>query len=530
MIDVRLAGRYRLESEVGSGGMTTVWMAVDEVLERRIAVKILQRHLLSNEVFCTRFRQEALVAGGLTHPTIAAVYDTGLYDDAPYVVTEYLGGGSLAKALSVQGSLPAARVVSIGADICEALAVAHANGVSHGNLKPSNILFSDAGPLLGLVKVTDFGVGNAALGGDLTATGALLGTLSFLAPEVLQGADPGPAADIYSLGVVLFRALTGRPPRAADSELSGSGRPRTTTTHPRDLTPSIPRSLDAAIARALADDPSDRFADAAELGRLLRTATQGRAIPGDEPSMVPIPAPLPPAGRPRAGEDKGASTEPPPRAPAPGPGQPLRRLASSRGGAAEFVRTEGRWLAPVVLVVLLAIAIVVGVLQLSGHIPGLTGAGSKAPAPAPSVQVVSMQPGGILKPNPQGGDTGEHSNLVPDAFNGQNPPWETENYTSADFGGLRPGIGIYGDLGSSMTLSKIEVDSPTPGWAGSIRYSDDGQNWSPAPGPGQSVTAAGTQDFNVTGDGPHRYWMVWITSLPQAYNFQAKISDIKAFH
>ncbi|MGH2717366.1 MAG: serine/threonine-protein kinase, partial [Actinomycetota bacterium] len=281
--------------------MTTVWLAVDEVLGRRIAVKILQRHLLSNEVFCTRFRQEALVAGGLTNPNIAAVYDTGLYDGAPYVVTEYLGGGSLAQALSGQGPLPAARVASLGADVCEALAHAHTAGVSHGNLKPSNILFSDAGPLFGLVKVTDFGVGAAALGGDLTATGALLGTLSFLAPEVLQGADPGPAADIYSLGVVLFRALTGRPPRASDSDLSGAGRPRTTRTHPRDLSPSVPRGLDTVVARALSEDPSERFSDAAEMGRLLRTSAQGRGAQADESPMGFAPAGPLPARRPDGG-------------------------------------------------------------------------------------------------------------------------------------------------------------------------------------------------------------------------------------
>lgn len=205
-----------------------------------------------------------------------------------------------------------------------------------------------------------------------------------------------------------------------------------------------------------------------------------------------------------------------------------RRPASPRKEAAEFVRTEGRWLAPVILVVLTAIAIVVGVLQLSGKLPGLSSPGKKNPVDGTAVQQVAMKPGGTLKPDLQPGDSPqENPQLVADAFSGQGQPWETHRYFSATFGGYRPGIGIYGDLGSSMTLSKIEVDSPTPGWAGSIRYSDNGQNWSPA---GPSITAAGTQDFTVSGDGPHRYWMVWVTSLPTAYNFQVKISDIKAFH
>src|SRR5579864_1490227 len=112
MIDARLAGRYRLEAEVGAGGMTVVWQAIDEVLDRAVAVKILHRHLLSNAVFCERFRQEARSAGALTHPGILAVYDTGHHDEAPYIVMEYVGGGSLAQALDRLGPLPPARVAA----------------------------------------------------------------------------------------------------------------------------------------------------------------------------------------------------------------------------------------------------------------------------------------------------------------------------------------------------------------------------------------------------------------------------------
>jgi tRNA A-37 threonylcarbamoyl transferase component Bud32 len=498
MIDVRLAGRYRLEAEAGAGGMTSVWQAVDEVLERPVAVKILQRHLLSNQMLCERFRREALAAGALTHPNIAAVYDTGLYDDAPYVVTEYLGGGSLAQALRSQGALPPARVAAIGAEACEALAYAHQAGVVHRNLKPSNILFSDAGPLLGRVKVTDFAVGAAALGGDLTATGALLGTLSFLAPEVLEGADPTPASDLYALGVVLFKALTGRSPRGSGGELSSPGKPRTHSGHPRDLTPAVPRDLDAIVARVLSEDPENRLADAAELGRLLRGVAQSRSVHS--------PLPPPPAAAPAA--------------------------APAGREAASFVRTEGRWLAPVILLVLTAVAVVIGVLQLSGHLKVLTGGGGNAPPVVPNSTTVALKPGGTYKPNPPPGDPGEHSELVADAFDG-NPStaWHTETYVSPTFGGLRPGVGIYGDLGQPMSLSKIEVDSPTPGWQGGIAYSNDAKSWTL---PAATVTAGATQDFAVSADGPHRYWMVWITSLPavpgQPGSYQAEISEIKAFH
>ena len=268
MIDVRLAGRYRLESEIGAGGMTGVWQAVDEVLERPVAVKILHRHLLSNQVFCDRFRKEALAAGALIHPNIVSVYDTGQHDEAPYVVMEYVAGVSLASRLG-QGPLPAAEVSAIGADVCTALAYAHRVGVVHRDLKPDNILISESGQ----VKVTDFAVAGAALGGDLTATGALLGTLSFLAPEVLEGGEPNPAADLYALGVVLFKALTGRSPRMAMDLGGGAGRAGPPA-HPRDFRPEVPRDLDAAVARALSPSPAERFADAAELGLVLRSVAQ----------------------------------------------------------------------------------------------------------------------------------------------------------------------------------------------------------------------------------------------------------------
>src|SRR5712691_10738499 len=145
MIDVRLAGRYRLESTIGAGGMTAVWQAVDEVLERRVAVKIIHRHLLSNEVFCAQFRQEALAAGALLHPNIVSVYDTGSHDEAPYVVMEYLRGGSLGQTLEREGPQSPLRIAAVGADVCEALAYAHRCGVVHRDLKPGNILLSESG-------------------------------------------------------------------------------------------------------------------------------------------------------------------------------------------------------------------------------------------------------------------------------------------------------------------------------------------------------------------------------------------------
>ncbi len=501
MIDVRLAGRYRLESEIGAGGMTGVWQAVDEVLERPVAVKILHRHLLSNQVFCDRFRKEALAAGVLIHPNIVSVYDTGQHDEAPYVVMEYVAGGSLASRLG-QGPLPPGEVSAIGAEVCTALAYAHRVGVVHRDLKPDNVLISESGQ----VKVTDFAVAGAALGGDLTATGALLGTLSFLAPEVLEGGEPNPAADLYALGVVLFKALTGRSPRMAMDLGAGAGRPRAPA-HPRDVRPEVPRDLDAAVARALSVNPAERFADAAELGLVLRSVAQARQA---RVAVSPAPVPQPPA--------RNLSTPHPPASPPP-------------GDATSFVRSEGRWLAPVVLLVLVAIAVVIGVLQLSGKVSIIGGSGgsSAAPPPNPTVSQVPLHAGGTVKPKAPDGDPSEHQDQVPLAFdNNPSTSWKTQFYTDATFGSLRDGVGIYGDAGQPVALKRIEVDTTLPGWTAAIETSDDGQNWS-APGP--SATMSPQQSFDVGALGSHRYWMVWITKLVSGPSgFQASIAEIKAFH
>jgi putative peptidoglycan lipid II flippase len=201
------------------------------------------------------------------------------------------------------------------------------------------------------------------------------------------------------------------------------------------------------------------------------------------------------------------------------------------GDSTSFVRSEGRWLAPVVLLVLVAIAVVIGVLQLSGKVTiiGGGGGGSAAPAPNPTVSQVSLRAGGTLKPSAPAGDPYEHQDQVPLAFDGNSSTsWSTQWYPTPVFGGLREAVGIYGDAGQPVTLKRIEVDTALPGWTGAIKTSDDGQTWS-APGPSATVDAQ--HNFDVSALGSHRYWMVWITNLVSGPNgFQASIAEIKAFH
>lgn len=483
MVDTLLAGRYRLETEIAAGGMATVWRAGDLVLGRKVAVKILHRHLADDEVLRERFRLEALAAAPLTHANIVSIFDTGEHEGSPYIVMEYLGGGTLAELLAERGALDPERVATVGADVCNALAYAHRAGVVHRDVKPANIMFSESGHL----KVVDFGIAKAALGAvDLTTTGTILGTLRYVAPEVVEGKDPDFRADLYSLAVVLFQCATGRPPFPGESELaSAMARLEKDPPRARDIRPDIPRELDAVIARALARSPEARFADAGEMGGVLR------AVAGDDEAARVI-----------------AAAPPTVQVPVPAP-------------ETSFLRSEGRWLLPTVLLLAAASALVFAVVRFAPDVPFLRrqpafeqGAGGAA---------VEIRGAGTFDP---GGD-GEKEDLVPRAFDGnRRTAWRTQSYTRADLGGLKPGVGIWFDMGDPAALRSVRVVPEQPGFSATIRHSDDGRTWSE---PGPSETVQGDHDFTVTGE--HRYWMVWVTGLARTGEgrtpFSAGIAEIE---
>ncbi|TMQ91994.1 serine/threonine protein kinase, partial [Actinomadura soli] len=252
----RLGDRYRLERPLGAGGMATVWRAVDLVLDRPVAVKVPKEGW--PEEFTRRLRQEAKAAAGLTHPSITGVYDYGEHMTAsggpggsspqrqhvPYVVMELLDGESLAARLS-RGSLPWQEAAAICARVADALAAAHAAGIVHRDIKPANIFLTPVG-----VKVLDFGI---AFTGPSAFGGPVLGTPAYVAPELLSGSAPTPAADIFSLGVVLQESVTGLPV--------------STPALPKD----VPDEVDALCRRCLGEDPGSRPA-AAETARVLAGA------------------------------------------------------------------------------------------------------------------------------------------------------------------------------------------------------------------------------------------------------------------
>ena len=283
MSETLAAGRYRLERELGRGGMATVLLAYDEELDRPVAVKLLPEHLASDAAFHARFFREARLAGRLSHPNVVRVYDAGEADGRPFIVMEYVPGESLAEA----GPLPAARVVELGLQACAGLQHAHDAGLVHRDVKPANLLVRDDGVL----KIADFGIARAAESTRHTEVGTLLGTAAYLAPEQIAGADATPASDVYSLGAVLYELLTGRLPYAFSSLAELAAQQNDGLIAPvRDLVPEVPHELEAAVMHALARDPQFRPASPVDLAHELDSSFDGETRTLPQRRSVSVPA------------------------------------------------------------------------------------------------------------------------------------------------------------------------------------------------------------------------------------------------
>jgi eukaryotic-like serine/threonine-protein kinase len=323
------AGRYRIERELGRGGMATVYLAHDEELERPVAVKVLARHLADDDDFRARFQREARLAGRLSHSNVVGVYDAG----DTYIVMEYVPGTSLAEA----GRLPLTRVVPLGVQACAGLQHAHDAGLVHRDVKPANLLLRDDGVL----KIADFGIARAAESTRHTQIGTLLGTAAYLAPEQIAGDDATAASDVYSLGAVLYELLTGRPPYAFSSLGELAAKQADGVIEPvADLAPDVPPEVEAAVMHALARDPRFRPASAAELAQELAPA------PEEQP------------------------TRPLPR---------RRSVTSARRGGAV-------WLVAAIVVAAIAVALGLAKLGGNGGSPPPPPPRVKPPAPAPTAE------------------------------------------------------------------------------------------------------------------------------------------------
>jgi len=273
---VEIAGRYRLEGRLGYGGMSTVHRAMDQRLERQVAVKLLAEHLADEEAFVSRFQREAQAAARLVHPNIVQVFDSGRDENTGqyFIVMEYIEGSSGAEILRDQGWVEVDEALAIIEQACEGLDYAHRHGVVHRDVKPGNLLRSREGE----VKLADFGIAKATEQSSITQVGSVLGTAAYLAPEQARGEEAGPSADLYALGVVTYQLISGRLPYDATSltELAlkqQQEHPATLDT----LVAAVNPELADAVAISLALDPQDRYQTAREMRRALSDGLRGVA-------------------------------------------------------------------------------------------------------------------------------------------------------------------------------------------------------------------------------------------------------------
>jgi len=289
-----LAGRYRIEEELGRGGMAKVFKGMDTVLGRPVAIKVLAPQFAEDANFVTRFRREAQAAARLNHPNLVGVYDTGSDGGVYFIVMEYVEAKTLADYLAGGGRILPDRAIEIAASVCDALSMAHAHGIIHRDIKPANIMVTGRGE----VKVTDFGIARMLSGSDtLAQTAAVLGTASYLSPEQAQGRPVDQRSDLYSLGCVMYEMVTGRPPFTGDSAVAvASKHVLEQPIPPSKLNRDVSPGLEAVIMKALAKNPDNRYQDAEDLRADLERARLGQHVqatpllPESAPTQVIAPS------------------------------------------------------------------------------------------------------------------------------------------------------------------------------------------------------------------------------------------------
>jgi len=378
MIGRLIGGRYRLIAPLGEGGMATLWRAMDEQLDREVAVKLLRPQFGNDPGFAARFKQEARSAGSLSHPNIVSVYDYGTdaETNGQFIVMQLIDGDDLAALLRQRGHLETDDAVRIAIGVAAALEAAHRRGIVHRDVKPGNILIDQD------VKVTDFGIARAVSEASMTVTGTTLGSVHYFSPEQARGDEVTGQSDVYALGIVLYEMLTGRRPFEGDSAAGVALKRLTDDPEPPTAHGAVPPGLSAIVMRALERDPVNRFPDAGAFAEALRVWQRDPDAPGtNAPAMVP--APVPAAGEPTVyvpprvtlPSDRAAISGMPPG----DPGYPPPRRPVARYDARP---SEGQpwwiWLLAVLAVVLLGTIGFLGAQVLGGLGPN----GSSAPSPS----------------------------------------------------------------------------------------------------------------------------------------------------
>jgi serine/threonine-protein kinase len=480
-----LGGRYRLLRRIARGGMAEVWEAQDEVLGRRVAAKVLYQHLAADGSFLERFRREAIAAARLAHPNVVATYDTGIEDDVAWIVMELVEGHTLREELGQRGALSPVRTVHIATQVADALDYAHRSGVIHRDIKPGNILLTDDDR----VKVADFGIAKAAieaaedasgagLASDLTRSGDIVGTAKYLSPEQVNGEGVDGRSDVYALGVVIYEMLCGRAPFSGDTEVAlAMQHLQAPPTPPRQLRAGIPRSLEAVVLRAMAKAPAERFPTAGQ----LHTALLSVDLHPDDAAPVVVREDTPPGGSPPT-----------------------------------FAQSERSWMVPTLVIVVLAVTLgVVGVLFARSD-TGQRFLKDGQPETENGPRTLAVTHAAF---DPQG-DGQEHDSDLPRLTDGDVASvWETERYSSRQFGGLKSGVGVILQLDGTQRLGQLELSSPSRGWSAQVYVADGPKSGVPPAEWGEAAASRtgidGDTRFDLNGRQGAAV-LVWITDLGDA--------------
>jgi eukaryotic-like serine/threonine-protein kinase len=487
MIGTVLSGRYKLEAKLGSGGMSTVYLARDTTLDRPVAVKVMHREISEQAEQLERFRREARSVAKLSHPNVVAVIDAGEDGGYPYIVFEYVEGENLKQRIKRLGPLEPQEALAYAIEIGSGLTVAHARSMVHRDVKPQNVLIDAEGR----AKVTDFGIARQLEQQGVTDTGRVLGTTDYVSPEQAMGQAVDQRSDVYSLGVVLYEMLTGEVPFSADSQVGVAMK------HVNEDLPDVQRrrpGVSAATAlvieRATSKDTGKRYETVGKMIEDLKTALEVEAA--------------------RAGSTEGEATT-----------------------VLKAVRPKRNW-RPILLGALGLLVVAGGVLAAvllisSGNVGGGGG--------GPSGKPVSISSATDYDPE---GDDQETPSQVGQAVDG-NPSgtaWVTEHYDSDTFAGTKvgadPGVGIYVKTSSPAKPRKMIVRSETPGWDAQV-FAAAGSPPDAIEGWGDPVgeigDASGNQTIQLKVPRASQYFLLWFTKASPAADqpdrFQVSISDIK---
>jgi serine/threonine-protein kinase len=286
LIDTLFDGRYRIQRKLGAGGMADVYLAEDQELGRRVAIKILNGRHANDDQFIERFRREAKNAAALNHPNIVSIYDRGEAEDTYYIAMEFLDGRTLKELIVSRGAAPINVAIEYARQILSALRFAHRHGIVHRDIKPHNVLVDAEGR----VKVTDFGIARAGTS-QMTETGSIVGTAQYLSPEQARGGEVDPRSDLYSLGVVLYELLTGKTPFDGETPVEIAMKHLSTAPKPPSkLRPDVPPELDKVVLRALAKNPDERYQSADEMEVDLERVARGAPVSAATASTQILPA------------------------------------------------------------------------------------------------------------------------------------------------------------------------------------------------------------------------------------------------